>query len=215
MTLACSLRPEGGGRRGGREAEGTDFKTNGEDSCIHIYTHSTVHCTQIQTYTTIILPVVLYGCGTSSLTLREGHRLRTLENSVLRKIFVPKRDGVRGEWRLYDLYLSPNFITVIKSRRMKRAGHVASMRRQKRCIQAFGRETWRKEPLGRPRRRWEDNSEMDLLDVRWGMGLIDLTQVRDRWQAVVNAVMNPLVPYNAGNFLTSWEEGLCFRELIS
>ena len=72
----------------------------------------------------LILPVVLYGCETWSLTLREEHRLRVFESRVLRRIFGPKRDEVTGEWRklhnceLTDLYFSPNNIWVIKSRRM-------------------------------------------------------------------------------------------------
>jgi hypothetical protein len=84
-------------------------------------------------FRTIILPVVLYRCETWSLTLREEHRLRVFENSVLRRIFGPKRNEVTGEWRrLYneepnDLYSSPNIIRVIKSRRMRLAGHVARM----------------------------------------------------------------------------------------
>jgi hypothetical protein len=73
-------------------------------------------------YKTIILPVVLYGCETWSLTLREDHRLRVFENRVLRRIFGPKRDKVTGEWRklhseeLHNLYSSPNNIRQIKSR---------------------------------------------------------------------------------------------------
>ena len=88
---------------------------------------------KIKIYRTIILPVVLYGCETWSLTLREGHRLRVFENRVLRRIFVPKRDGVTGEWRklhneeLNDLYCSPNTVRVTKSRRMRWVGHVARM----------------------------------------------------------------------------------------
>ena len=76
------------------------------------------------------LPVVLYGCETWSLTLREEHRLRVFQNRVLRRIFGPKRDGVTGQWRklhneeLNDLYCSPNIFRVIKSRRMRWAGRV-------------------------------------------------------------------------------------------
>jgi len=79
----------------------------------------------------IILPVVLYGCETWSLTLREKRRLRLFENRMLRRIFGPKRDEVTGEWRklhndeLNYVYSSPNNIRVIKSRRMRWAGHVA------------------------------------------------------------------------------------------
>jgi hypothetical protein len=74
-------------------------------------------------YRTIILPVVLYGCETWSLTLREEHSLRVFGNRVLRKIFGLQRDGVTGEWRrlhneeLNDLYSSPNIVRVIKSRK--------------------------------------------------------------------------------------------------
>jgi hypothetical protein len=87
--------------------------------------------TKIKIYRTIILPIVLYGCETWSLTLREEHRLRVFENRVLRGIFGPKRDEVTGEWRrlhneeLNGLYSSPNIIRVIRSRRMRWVGHVA------------------------------------------------------------------------------------------
>ena len=82
---------------------------------------------------TIILPVVLYGCETWSLTLREERRLRMFENRVLRRIFWPQRDEARMAWRklrneeLNDLYSSPNIVRVIKSRRIRWAGHVARM----------------------------------------------------------------------------------------
>jgi hypothetical protein len=88
---------------------------------------------KIRIYKTIILPVVLNGCETWSLTLREEHRLRVFENRVLRRIFGPKRDEVTGEWRelhnkeLHDLYASPSIIRIIKLRRMRWAGHVARM----------------------------------------------------------------------------------------
>jgi hypothetical protein len=87
---------------------------------------------------TIILPVVLYGCETWSLILREEHRLRVLGNGVLRGIFGAKRDRVTGEWRkvhneeLHDLYCSPTILQVIKSR-MRWAGHVAWMGRGEVC----------------------------------------------------------------------------------
>jgi hypothetical protein len=86
----------------------------------------------IKIYKTVILPVVLYGCETWSLTLREEHKLRIFENRVLRRIFGPKREE-DGWWRklhkdeLHNLYSSLNIIRVIKSRRMRWAGHVARM----------------------------------------------------------------------------------------
>jgi hypothetical protein len=89
--------------------------------------------TKIRVYRTIILAVVLCGCETWSLTPREEQRLRVFENRVLRRIFGPKRDEATGEWRrlrneeLNDLYSSPNIVRVIKSRRMRWAGHVARM----------------------------------------------------------------------------------------
>jgi len=96
---------------------------------------------------TRILPVVLYGCETWSLTLREERRLRVFENRMPRGIFGPNRDEVTGEWikshneEVDDLYSSPNIIPVIKSRRMECTNHVW----EKRCMQVFGGETWGKE----------------------------------------------------------------------
>jgi hypothetical protein len=87
----------------------------------------------VKIYKTIILPVVLYGCETWSLILREEHRLRVFENRLLRRIFGLKRDEVTGEWRkshngeLHNLYSFPNIIRQIKSRRMRWAWHVARM----------------------------------------------------------------------------------------
>jgi hypothetical protein len=92
---------------------------------------------KVKIYITIIVPVVLYGCETSSLTLREEHRLRVFENRVLRRIFGPTRDEVTGEWRkllneeLYNLYSSPDIIRQVKSRRMRWTGHVARMAEEK------------------------------------------------------------------------------------
>jgi hypothetical protein len=89
---------------------------------------------QIKIYKTLVLPAVLYGCETWSLTLREEHRLRVFENRLLRRIFGPKREE-DGLWRklhndeLHCLYSSPNIVRVIKSGRMRWAGHVARMGR--------------------------------------------------------------------------------------
>ncbi|PNF16871.1 hypothetical protein B7P43_G06069, partial [Cryptotermes secundus] len=111
--------------------------------------------TKITIYKIIILLVVLYGCETSSLTLREEHTLRVFENRVLRKTFGPKRVEVTGGWtklhteELHNLYSSPNIIRMIKSRRMRWTGYVARMG----------------EPLGRPRCRWVDNIKMDLREI--------------------------------------------------
>jgi hypothetical protein len=79
----------------------------------------------VKMYKTTILPLVLYGRETWSLTLRKGHRLRLFENRVLRRIFAPMRVEVIGEWRkllndeLHNLYSSPNIISQIKSRTMR------------------------------------------------------------------------------------------------
>jgi hypothetical protein len=91
---------------------------------------------KIRIYKTIILPVVLYGCETWSLTLREEQRLRVFENKMLRRIFGPKRDEVTAEWRkphieeLRDLYSSPSISRIIRSMRMRWAGYVARMGRR-------------------------------------------------------------------------------------
>jgi len=100
---------------------------------------------KIMIYRTIILPYVLYGCETWSLTLREERRLREFENRVLRRISGPMRDEVTKEWRKLhneahnDLYYLPNIIRVIKTRRMRWAGHVARVG-EERCLQGFGGE---------------------------------------------------------------------------
>jgi len=130
---------------------------------------------RIRIYKTIILSVVLYGCETWSLILREEHRLRVFENSVLRRIFGPKRDEVTWEWRklhnaeLNDLYSSPNVIQVIKSRRMRWAEHVARMGDRRGVYRVLMGKPEGKRPFGIPRRRWEDNIKMDLLEVGCGV----------------------------------------------
>jgi hypothetical protein len=124
-----------------------------------------------------MLPVVLYGCETWSPPLREEHRLRVLENRVLRKIFGPKRDDVTDDWRklhneeLNDLYCSPNIVLVIKSRRMRWAGNVARMGERTSVYMVLMGEPEGRRPLGRHRHRWEDNMKMDLQEVGWGSSI--------------------------------------------
>jgi hypothetical protein len=131
----------------------------------------------------------LYGCETWSLTLREEHRLRVFENRVLRRIFGPKRGEVTGEWRklhneeLHMLYSSPNIIRQIKSRRMRWAGHVARMGKEKNVYRVLKGKPEGKRPLARPRHRWEDGIRMDLREIGWGS--VDWIQL-----ALVNTVMN-------------------------
>ena len=108
---------------------------------------------------------------TWSLTLREVHRLRVFENKVLRKIFGANRDEIIGEWRklhnaeLHGLYSSPNIIRNLKSRRLSWAGHVARMEQFRNAYRVLVGKPESKRPLGRPRRRWEDNIKMDLREV--------------------------------------------------
>jgi hypothetical protein len=152
-------------------------------------------------YKTIILPVVLYGCETLSLTLRKGHRLKVFEYRVLRRIFGPKRDEVTGGWRklhneeLHGLYSSPSIIRVIKASRMRWAGHVARIGEVRGAYNILvGRPEGRR-PLGRPSRRWKDNTKMDLREIWFGdVDWIHWAQDRDRWRALVNTIMNLRVP---------------------
>jgi hypothetical protein len=116
--------------------------------------------------------VVLYGCETWSLTLREEHRLRVFENRVLRRIFGPKRDEETGGWRklneeLNKLYSSPSTIRIIKSRRMILAVHVARMGEKRNAYRILVRKAEGKRPLGRSRRRWVNNIKMDLREIGW------------------------------------------------
>jgi hypothetical protein len=151
----------------------------------------------IKIHRTIIMPAVLYGCEGWSLTLRDECRLRVFENKVLRRIFGPKRDKMTGDWRilhkkeLYAQCSSPNIIRVIKSRRPRWAGHVSHMGESRGAYKVLVGKPEGRRPLGRPRRRWEDNIKMFLREVGVrGMDWIDLAQDRDRWWAVVSVAMN-------------------------
>jgi hypothetical protein len=132
--------------------------------------------------------------------LREEHRLRVFENRVLRRIFGPKREE-DGSWRkshndeLHSLYSSPNIVRVVKSRRMRWAGHVARMGEGRGVYRVLVGRPKGKRPLGRPTRRWEDNIKIDLREI-WinGANWIRLAQDRVQWRAFVNTVMNLWVP---------------------
>jgi hypothetical protein len=119
------------------------IRLNSVNACYHLVqkllsSHPPSKNIKIGIYRTIILPVVLYGCETWSLTLREEHRLRVLENGVLRRIFGLKRYEVTGVWRklhnveCHSLYSLSSRIRIMKSRRMGWAGHVAQM--EHKCI---------------------------------------------------------------------------------
>jgi hypothetical protein len=150
---------------------------------------------------TIILPVVLYGCETRSLTLKEERRLRVFESRVLRRIFGPKTDEGTGEWRklhneeFNNLLCLLNTVRVIKSRIMRCVVHVARMGERKSVYRVLVGKPEGKRPLGIPRHRWEDNIKMDLQDVGCGgVDWIELAQGRNSWRALVNAVMNLRIP---------------------
>jgi hypothetical protein len=110
----------------------------------------------------------LHGFETSSLTLTEGHRLKVFVNGVLREILGPKRKEVTGEWRgqlnkeRHYLFPKPNIIRVSKSRRMKCTGHVARMKESRGANRVLVQKTEETKPLGRPRRKWANNIEVDL-----------------------------------------------------
>jgi hypothetical protein len=116
----------------------------------------------------IILPVVLHGCETLSLTLREESRLRVFEKRVLRRIFGPKRDGVTGGWRklhekeLHYLFSSPSIIRIIESIRMMWAGHMARMMEKRNAYKVLVGKPEGKIRLGRPRHRLVDIIRMHL-----------------------------------------------------
>jgi len=120
---------------------------------------------------------------------------------VLRRIFGPNREEVTGEWRklhteeLNELYFSLNSFWVIKSRRMIWAGHVARTGERRGVYRFLVGKPEGKRPLGRSRRRWEDNIKLDFQEVGFGsMNWIDVAQDREWWGALVNTIMNLRVP---------------------
>jgi hypothetical protein len=121
-------------------------------------------------YKAITVPVVLYGCETWSLGLKEEHSLR-----VFRRLLGPKRDVVAGGWRklhneeLHRLYPSPSIIRMLESKRMRWAGHSVLMGEKSNAYMTL---------MGKPRYRWVDNIKMDLREIEWdGMDWIELAQV--------------------------------------
>jgi hypothetical protein len=133
--------------------------------------------------------------------LGEEHRPRVFKNTVLRKIFGPKREE-DGSWRklhndeLHSLYSSPNIVRMIKSRRIGGgAGHLARMSEGRVVYGVLVGRPEGKRPLGRPRSRWENNIRKDLREVGFdGANWILLAQDRIQWRASVSTVMNPRVP---------------------
>jgi hypothetical protein len=167
--------------------------------------------------------VVLYGCETWSLTLREERRLRVFKNRVLRRVFGPKRDEVTGEWRklhnekLNDLYPLPNIVQVVKLRRMRWAGHVVHMGEDRGVHRVLVGKPEGKRPLVRPRCRWEGNIKMDLQEV--GGGLDGVGSGKGQVAGTCGYGEELSSSIIAGNFLTSYkvywlasEEGLCSME---
>ena len=123
------------------------------------------------------------------------------ENRVLRRIFGPKREEVTEEWRklhneeLNDLYCSPNIFRVVKSIIMRWAGHEARIAEKRGVYRVLVEKSEGKRPLRRPRRRWKNTIKIDFQDLGCGcMDWIELAQDKDRWRALVNAVMNLRIP---------------------
>jgi hypothetical protein len=136
--------------------------------------------------------------------------------TVLRKIFGPRREE-DGSWRklhndeLHSLYSSPNIVRVIKSRRMRWAGHVARVGEERGVYRALIGRPEGKRPLGKPRRRWEDNIKMDLREIGIdGANWIQLAQDRV-WRTFVNTVMNLRVPQESRIFFDKLNDNRLFK----
>jgi hypothetical protein len=163
-------------------------------TCSLSHIHHGINVTMV-TMLTMVLYIYLFMVYLMML------RLRVFKNRVLRRIFGPKRDEVTGGWRklhnkeLHGLYSSPSIIRVIKARMMRWVGHVVHMGEVRGAYNILVRRPEGRRPLGRPRRRWEDNIEMDLREIGFGdVDWINFAQDRDRWWAVVNTVTNLRVP---------------------
>jgi hypothetical protein len=131
-----------------------------------------------------------------TLTLLETREINVRFQILMASSMKLRRDGT-GEWRklhneeLHNLYSSPDIIRQVTSRRMGWAGHVARMGEERKVYKVLVGKPEGRRPLGRPRRRWEDRTRMDLREI--GLGGVDwirLAQDRDRWRAVVSVVMN-------------------------
>ena len=129
-----------------------------------------------------------------------GRRLRVFKNRNLRRIFGPKRDE-NGEWRrlhneeIHSLYHSSNIIRVIKSTRLRWAGHVARMEDGRSAFKILTGKTTRRRFLGRPRHTWEDNIRMDLKEILINRrNSVESTQGRDYWRTLENSALNLRVP---------------------
>jgi hypothetical protein len=133
--------------------------------------------------------------------LREEHRLWVFENRVLRRVFGDKRYEVTGECRKLhneepnDLYSSPSIVRVVNSRQIRLAGHVANKAERRVVYRVLDGNSRRKRPLGRPRRRWENNIKIVLQEAGCGgMDWIKLAQDRNKWRVRLNALIKLQVP---------------------
>jgi hypothetical protein len=153
-------------------------RLNSRNPCYHsvqsvLSSHLLSKNVKVKICKTIILPVVWYGCETWSLTLSEKNRLGVFQNRMLRRIFGPRREEATAEeWRklhngeLHNLYSYPNIIRQIKSR-TRWAGHVACLGEEREVHKVFVGKPEGKRQLGRPRRRSEDGTKMDLRQTGW------------------------------------------------